>query len=145
MSKISRRTVRSTSPPNSQMGLSHPTRPSYADNYFPSLFKTNGKSNGDIVGINFPSRLTFPSHEIRRRVSQDLRQTSLWTSQGLSLSARMPHSWLAQTEVVQKFHELALKLGVVDYGKPGIREDYAPDYYAALQTSLTRPLLRILR
>ncbi|KAJ8098620.1 Glyoxalase/Bleomycin resistance protein/Dihydroxybiphenyl dioxygenase [Lipomyces tetrasporus] len=34
-------------------------------------------------------------------------------------------------DVVQRFHELALKLGGEDYGKPGIRENYAPDYYAA--------------
>ncbi|KAK9489349.1 hypothetical protein V1508DRAFT_428326 [Lipomyces doorenjongii] len=34
-------------------------------------------------------------------------------------------------ELVQQFYELALKNGGQDNGRPGIREHYAPDYYAA--------------
>ncbi|KAK9364770.1 glyoxalase/bleomycin resistance protein/dioxygenase [Lipomyces kononenkoae] len=34
-------------------------------------------------------------------------------------------------ELVQRFYNLALSLGGEDNGKPGIREHYAPDYYAA--------------
>lgn len=32
---------------------------------------------------------------------------------------------------VDKFHAAALKAGGKDNGPPGVREDYAPDYYAA--------------
>ena len=34
-------------------------------------------------------------------------------------------------ESVDKFHAAALKAGGKDNGKPGIRKDYAPNYYAA--------------
>lgn len=34
-------------------------------------------------------------------------------------------------EAVQKFHAAALHAGGKDNGPPGIREQYAPDYYAA--------------
>jgi hypothetical protein len=34
-------------------------------------------------------------------------------------------------EAVDRFHASALSAGSVDEGKPGIREDYAPDHYAA--------------
>ncbi|KAK9313973.1 glyoxalase/bleomycin resistance protein/dioxygenase [Lipomyces starkeyi] len=33
--------------------------------------------------------------------------------------------------LVQEFYELAVKIGGQDNGKPGIREQYAPDYYVA--------------
>ncbi len=33
--------------------------------------------------------------------------------------------------VVQAFHKAALKAGGKDNGKPGLRKDYSPDYYAA--------------
>ena len=32
---------------------------------------------------------------------------------------------------VDKFHAAALKSGGKDNGKPGLREDYGPDYYGA--------------
>jgi catechol 2,3-dioxygenase-like lactoylglutathione lyase family enzyme len=32
---------------------------------------------------------------------------------------------------VQKFHEAALRCGGEDNGKPGLRDDYGPGYYAA--------------
>lgn len=34
-------------------------------------------------------------------------------------------------EAVDRFHVAALGTGGIDEGKPGIREHYAPDYYAA--------------
>ncbi|KAK9481640.1 glyoxalase/bleomycin resistance protein/dioxygenase [Lipomyces starkeyi] len=34
-------------------------------------------------------------------------------------------------DLVQEFYELAVKNGGQDNGKPGIREQYSPDYYAA--------------
>jgi catechol 2,3-dioxygenase-like lactoylglutathione lyase family enzyme len=34
-------------------------------------------------------------------------------------------------EAVDRFHAAALGAGGIDEGKPGIREHYAPDYYAA--------------
>ena len=34
-------------------------------------------------------------------------------------------------ESVDKFHAAALKAGGKDNGKPGVRKDYAPNYYAA--------------
>jgi catechol 2,3-dioxygenase-like lactoylglutathione lyase family enzyme len=33
--------------------------------------------------------------------------------------------------MVDKFYDAALKAGGKDNGKPGLRKDYAPDYYAA--------------
>lgn len=37
-------------------------------------------------------------------------------------------------ESVDAFHEAALKHGGADNGRPGVRADYAPDYYAAFVT-----------
>ncbi len=37
----------------------------------------------------------------------------------------------ATRESVDGFHEAALKAGGTDNGRPGIRETYSPDYYAA--------------
>ncbi|KAK9379339.1 VOC family protein [Kockiozyma suomiensis] len=34
-------------------------------------------------------------------------------------------------EIIQEFHKLALSLGAKDNGKPGIRAEYAPNYYGA--------------
>ena len=34
-------------------------------------------------------------------------------------------------KAVDKFHEAGLKAGAKDNGKPGIRADYSPEYYAA--------------
>ena len=34
-------------------------------------------------------------------------------------------------KAVDAFHAAALKAGAKDNGKPGLREDYAPTYYAA--------------
>ncbi len=37
----------------------------------------------------------------------------------------------ASRAVVERFHRDGLKAGGVDHGKPGVRTDYAPNYYAA--------------
>ncbi|KAK7207641.1 Glyoxalase/bleomycin resistance protein/dioxygenase [Myxozyma melibiosi] len=37
-------------------------------------------------------------------------------------------------DVVKAFHTTALGLGAKDYGAPGPRPEYAPDYYAAFVT-----------
>jgi catechol 2,3-dioxygenase-like lactoylglutathione lyase family enzyme len=34
-------------------------------------------------------------------------------------------------EAVKRFHAMGLEAGARDNGKPGLRTDYAPDYYAA--------------
>ncbi|MGI4849330.1 MAG: VOC family protein [Janthinobacterium lividum] len=34
-------------------------------------------------------------------------------------------------EMVRAFHKAALAAGATDHGAPGLREHYAPDYYAA--------------
>ena len=34
-------------------------------------------------------------------------------------------------EAVKAFHKAALKAGGKDNGKPGLRKEYSPDYYAA--------------
>ncbi|KAK9357923.1 glyoxalase/bleomycin resistance protein/dioxygenase [Lipomyces starkeyi] len=39
--------------------------------------------------------------------------------------------FLSRRGLVQEFYELAVKIGGQHNGKPGIREHYAPDYYAA--------------
>jgi hypothetical protein len=36
-----------------------------------------------------------------------------------------------ERKCVNDFHKAALKNGGRDNGKPGLREDYGPDYYAA--------------
>lgn len=36
-----------------------------------------------------------------------------------------------ERKIVDAFHQAALAAGGKDNGKPGIRKDYAPDYYAA--------------
>ena len=34
-------------------------------------------------------------------------------------------------QAIRKFHEAAMRSGGKDNGKPGLRKDYSPDYYAA--------------
>ena len=47
-------------------------------------------------------------------------------AKGLHLALRC-----SKRSQVDAFHAAALKAGGTDHGKPGIREDYSPDYYAA--------------
>jgi catechol 2,3-dioxygenase-like lactoylglutathione lyase family enzyme len=39
-------------------------------------------------------------------------------------------------KAVDRFHALGLEAGAKDNGKPGVREDYSPDYYAAFLIDL---------
>ncbi|MBI4085080.1 MAG: VOC family protein [Candidatus Liptonbacteria bacterium] len=57
--------------------------------------------------------------------------TSFWIVQ--KLSAQETHvAFLAKTrKAVNDFHVAALEAGGKNNGKPGLRTDYSPDYYAA--------------
>jgi catechol 2,3-dioxygenase-like lactoylglutathione lyase family enzyme len=48
------------------------------------------------------------------------------TGQGAHVAFQAPNR-----EAVERFHAEALKAGGKDNGKPGLRTDYAPDYYGA--------------
>ena len=48
------------------------------------------------------------------------------TSKGAHIAFTAP-----DRKAVEKFHAAGLKAGGKDNGKPGIRADYSPDYYAA--------------
>jgi catechol 2,3-dioxygenase-like lactoylglutathione lyase family enzyme len=45
---------------------------------------------------------------------------------GAHLALRAP-----SRQAVERFHEKGLAAGGLDHGKPGLRKDYAPTYYAA--------------
>ena len=60
------------------------------------------------------------------------KKPDLWLSQGAE-DVRPTHFALAaeSRQVVDRFHAAALAAGGKDNGKPGIRADYHPTYYAA--------------
>ena len=57
--------------------------------------------------------------------------TSFW----ITKKARVPQLHVAfhakNKKAVRDFHEAAVRAGGKDNGKPGLRKDYSPDYYAA--------------
>jgi|SRR5882724_2219687 len=58
--------------------------------------------------------------------------TALYISQGSPASATVHLAFAAPTRAaVDGFHVQAMEAGGKDNGKPGIRQDYAPTYYAA--------------
>ncbi|KAK9321800.1 hypothetical protein V1517DRAFT_325423 [Lipomyces orientalis] len=88
---------------------------------------SSSKSNG--------TRVSFEPCQARSLVtiSNCLRTTA--TSASLppcvpthALSWPVAQKCADSEDVVQRFHELAFKLGGVEYGKPGIREDYSAVY-----------------
>ena len=57
--------------------------------------------------------------------------TSFWVMKATK-PAKMHVAFRAKDrKSVQAFHKAALKAGGKDNGKPGLRKDYSPDYYAA--------------
>lgn len=59
-------------------------------------------------------------------------QADFWISQGKHTKPRVHVAFhCSKRAQVDKFYAAALKAGGKDNGPPGIREDYAPDYYAA--------------
>ncbi|KAF8987899.1 Glyoxalase/Bleomycin resistance protein/Dihydroxybiphenyl dioxygenase [Cyathus striatus] len=56
-----------------------------------------------------------------------------WIANGNGQPSKGVHVAFAveSRDVVHKFHEAALKAGGKDNGAPGLREHYAPGYYAA--------------
>ena len=58
--------------------------------------------------------------------------TSLWISEGTPVSAAVHLAFAAPSRAaVGAFHVAALEAGGRDNGKPGLRENYSPTYYAA--------------
>lgn len=61
--------------------------------------------------------------------------STIWTGQG---SAQKPIAHLAfrakDRKAVDAFHKAAIAAGAKDNGKPGLRENYSPTYYAAFVT-----------
>ncbi len=56
----------------------------------------------------------------------------LWISAGKTAKPRVHVAFRCDKRtMVDRFYTAALKAGGKDNGPPGIREDYAPDYYAA--------------
>ena len=59
-------------------------------------------------------------------------ETSFWIHKGAAQRPHMHVAFRAKTrKAVKEFYEAALKAGGKDNGGPGVREDYAPNYYAA--------------
>ncbi|HLH12184.1 MAG TPA: VOC family protein [Methylovirgula sp.] len=57
---------------------------------------------------------------------------SLWVGASDQTSAPLHIAFASPTrEAVDRFHQAALAAGARDNGKPGLRPDYHPDYYAA--------------
>src|SRR5687767_10196290 len=57
---------------------------------------------------------------------------AFWISEGTPLSAGVHIAFAGPSRAaVQKFHVAAMEAGGRDNGKPGLRENYAPTYYAA--------------
>ncbi len=60
------------------------------------------------------------------------KKPDLWLAQDPAGVAPMHLAFVAPShKAVQAFHAAALKAGAKDNGGPGIREQYAPTYYAA--------------
>jgi catechol 2,3-dioxygenase-like lactoylglutathione lyase family enzyme len=55
----------------------------------------------------------------------------LWIAEGSPGSSAHIAFASAGRAAVSRFHEAALRAGGKDNGKPGVRADYAPTYYAA--------------
>jgi catechol 2,3-dioxygenase-like lactoylglutathione lyase family enzyme len=55
----------------------------------------------------------------------------LWIAEGAPQSLAHVAFKSASQKAVAQFHEAGLKAGAKDNGKPGLRLDYAKDYYAA--------------
>ena len=55
---------------------------------------------------------------------------ALWLSKGKSAPVHIAFR-ASDRKAVEKFHAAGLKAGGSDNGKPGLRKDYAPNYYAA--------------
>lgn len=56
----------------------------------------------------------------------------LWINRADGATARVHLAFVArERKAVDAFHEAAMKAGGKDNGKPGPREAYAPDWYAA--------------
>lgn len=57
--------------------------------------------------------------------------TSFWIIQK-ARPAKMHIAFRGKNKkAVRDFHEAAMRAGAKDNGKPGLRKDYSPDYYAA--------------
>ena len=56
---------------------------------------------------------------------------AFWIGEGAAPSNAHVAFATASRKAVRGFHEAGLKAGARDNGKPGIRADYASDYYAA--------------
>ncbi len=57
--------------------------------------------------------------------------TSLWVSRGKPKDKQHLALKVSSRALVGKFHQIALKAGGRDNGKPGLRPQYTPTYYAA--------------
>ena len=57
---------------------------------------------------------------------------ALWLYVAQATGARTHVAFSAGSrKAVDQFHEAAMKTGGTDHGKPGLRTDYSPTYYAA--------------
>jgi catechol 2,3-dioxygenase-like lactoylglutathione lyase family enzyme len=57
---------------------------------------------------------------------------AFWISEGTPLSSGVHIAFSSPSRAaVQKFHVAAMEAGGRDNGKPGLRENYSPTYYAA--------------
>ena len=59
------------------------------------------------------------------------RHTSFWIGKHQKPSPMHVAFRAANRKAVRDFYKAAIKAGAKNNGKPGLRKDYSPDYYAA--------------
>jgi len=73
-----------------------------------------------------PGSLGYGAGEVRLWISETDKPVKADMASGLHFCFDAP-----SRKAVDQFHTAALKHGGKDNGKPGLREDYSPTYYAA--------------
>jgi len=88
-------------------------KPFYAESLAPLGYKVLYESDG-AIGLG------------------DGKSPTLWISEDTPITSAVHVAFqCSDRKLVDAFHKAALKAGGRDNGKPGIREDYSPNYYAA--------------